>query len=251
MITCVREPLEFYVNKLERNEPFSSLLYGDGEWIACLHLRTRERLSYGEVVSVRLEQEMLASLDVVNPNIIRATDLNLVEYQKYKGNDYKSVEAYGIRINHLLNSRGVPITLYDGTVWETASEQGQLSPLLKVLKTKKCLMVAHPVLGAIAHVIRPNTFIAIPPTNAYGDIDRIEAEVVAAGEHEVYIVCMGLGAIPMIMRLLYYFPNATFLDLGSTFDVFVGLPTRGWRKELYLDQAKWEETVRLNTEGVY
>lgn len=251
MITCVREPLEFYVNKLERGEPFSSLLYGDGEWIACLHLRTGDTLSYGELVTTQLEQEMLSSLDVVNPNILRATDLNLVEYQKYRGNDYKSVEAYGIRINTLLNNRGVPITLYDGTVWETASEQGQLAPLLKVLKNKKCTLIGHPLLEDIPNVLRPNNFVPIPNTNAYQCITRIEAETAAAEEHEVYIVCTGLGAIPLIMRLMKHFPNATFLDLGSTFDVFVKLPTRGWRKDLYQNQAKWEETVRLNTEGVY
>lgn len=251
MITCVREPLEFYVNKLERGEPFSSLLYGDGEWIACLHLRTGDTLSYREVVTTQLEHEMLASLDVVNPNIIRATDLNLVEYQKYKGNDYKSVEAYGIKINNLLNSRGVPITLYDGTVWETASEQGKLAPLLKALSTKDCVLIGTPLLTTIPHVLRPTRFIPIPTTNAYGCINRLEVETLECGEHEVYIVCMGLGAIPLIMRLMKHFPNATFLDLGSTFDVFVKLPTRGWRKDLYQNQAKWEETVRLNTEGVY
>jgi hypothetical protein len=62
---------------------------------------------------------------------------------------------------------------------------------------------------------------------------------------------MGLGAIPLALRIRKRCPNATVLDLGSTFDVFVGLGAeRGWRRELYEDRAKWDDCIRKNLEEV-
>ena len=72
-MTVKRLPLSWYVEKLERGKPFVSLLYGDGEWLVALRERTGATMQNGEVVTRQLEDEMLASLEALDPAIIRGT----------------------------------------------------------------------------------------------------------------------------------------------------------------------------------
>jgi len=248
-VGLVREPLGWYVDKLVRGEPFTSLLYGDGEWIGCLGLRTGEPLSHGEVMTAQLGEELGASLHDDSPDLIRATDPILIHYRSYEGQDYSSVEYYGVRINAYLKALGKPFTFYDGTVWETASQRGELSPFLRALKIKSVLMVANRRLRGIK-AVRPESFVEIPDQNAYASIDSVESQVLTHGRPDVCIVCTGLGAIPLVMRLRKHWPSCTYLDLGSTFDLFARLPSRGWREHLYRDEAEYRRIVNANLEGV-
>ena len=88
-------------------------------------------------------------------------------------------------------------------------------------------------------------------TNACAELTRLESEMMGQLEDGPVVVCMGIGAIPLIMRLRKHYRDGTYLDLGSTFDVFARLGAeRGWRKELYADEAKWKAVVDKNLEGV-
>lgn len=247
--TLVREPLQWYVNKLVRCEPFTSLLYGDGEFLVCMRERTGQRLAYGEVVTKDLEDWMEASLLCTDRDIVRGTDLNLIDYTNYRGRDYNSVASYGERINAYLGKFSNHLTFHDGTVWEFASREGTLAPLLRALKGRSVLMVANRRLRGI-RAVRPESFVEIPDHNAYASLESIRAKVLAHDEPDVCIVCTGLGAIPLIMALRTQWPNCTYLDLGSTFDLFARLPSRGWREHLYRDEAEYQRIINANLEGV-
>lgn len=255
-ISVQREPVDFYVGRLLRNEPFSLLMYGDGEFIVAMGERVGQRLAYGEVVTPRMSAEMVRSLDAQDreldgrdyPPIYRATDLNLIDYESYQGRDWQSIHAYGKRIREFLK-RWDPMTFYDGTVWDTASSKGELTGFLKAIHGKDLVLVGNNKLETIPCIHARH--VRVPPTDAYASIDQTEEELANMGIREVYIFCMGLGAIPLIIRMRKRFPTSTFMDLGSVLDVLVGMGSeRGWRNEMYHNQKEWARVLGLHIEGV-
>jgi hypothetical protein len=247
-------PLQPYIDKLERREPFTLLTYGDGEFLVAMGRRTGQRFThYQEVVTPQLEQELRDSLDVDDPSIIRGTDLNLINWQDYGGGDAANIAEIGKGIDKLLEGRNIKWA--DGVVWDTAARDGELGPFLRAMKSRNVTSIVslfgHPALFPFWKTMGWAAFTPVEPKNASSTLDNLEEIAVESARADVYVLCMGLGAIPFIMRLRKRFPQATFLDLGSTFDVFVGLGAeRGWRAGLYADKVKWQALVAKHLEGL-
>ncbi len=251
-VTVRTEPLEWYVDKIHRGEPFSSVLYGDGEWIVASRTRTGDRLAHGEVVTPRMEKEMGESLELDSPTFLRGTDLNLVEPWRYGGTDYLSVNEIGRRVKDVLSRwPDRDFEFLDGTVWDVASREGKLSPFLQEVKRHPVTLIGNQAFGNMAWLM-PYDFIRIPESNAYSAINHVEHEIIHRNRGGVYLFCMGLGAIPVIKRLHDRLPEPTWLlDLGSVLDVFVGLGReRGWRRELYANKEEWQRVIDADLEGV-
>lgn len=247
------EPLSYYVAKLDAGEPFCSLLYGDGEFQVLMGQRTGQRMQNGELVTEKLEREMLASLDVADPAFLRGTDPNLLNYEAYEGRDFRALHELGTRINHVLAGRA-PLEWYDGVVWDRAVRDGDLGPFLGALRGYPTVLVANPALSRFAHE-RLWGFLPIPERDAVAELDQLEGGILETldgtrSPRAVVLLCMGIGAIPLAMRLRQKVPHVTILDLGSTFDIFAGLgKERGWRQALYEDKKALKETIRKNLEG--
>lgn len=251
-----RLPLQWYVGKLQRGEPFTSLLYGDGEFTVMSGEVTGQRYTnYRELVTPQLVQELKDSLLDPDPSIVRGTDLFLAYPETYGGRDVESVKAVNRRMRQVMTDEQIA-KLVDGTVWDMAAREGQLGPLLKALNQHKVFWVGNAQLSQIASKIKCGGWHEAPRHNAAASLDLMESHIELAmrattERYTCVVVCMGLGAIPLVMRLRRRFPQATFLDLGSTFDVFVGLGAeRGWRRELYADKAAWQACIDKNLEGV-
>lgn len=246
-------PLSWYVDKMKRREPFASLLYGDGEFMVAYKGRSGDTLQFGEVVTPRLESEMLASLDCDDPRIIRGSDACLLDWPHYKGGDFESVAAIGRRVDKLLAGRS--LEWVDGTVWEVAVREGKLGSFFAALKDREVVLVCNATLEAALKKLGFTGFyyVVIPETNAYAFIDETEEVILLETEprwqsdNALYLCCMGLGAIPLITRLLPILPTATFIDLGSTLDIFAGIGAqREWRAELYADPKAHQELIARN-----
>lgn len=246
-----RLPLSWYVDKLERRESFTSLLYGDGEFVAMSGAVTGQRYTnYRELVTPQLVQELRDSLLDPDPSIVRGTDLFLAYPETYGGRDVEAVTAVNRRMRQVMTDEQIG-RMVDGTVWDVAVREGQLGPLIKVLRDRCITLVGNYKLFVEFKALKPWMTVAAEERNAAGHLDWLEQTLAATEGCDCFVVCMGLGAIPLIMRLRRRFPQATFLDLGSTFDVFVGLGAeRGWRRELYSDKAAWQACVNKNLEGV-
>lgn len=253
-MTHPNRPLEWYIDKLQRGEPFTSLLYGDGEFTAMSgEVTGRAYTNYREVVTQQLVEELRASLTEPGDDIIRGTDLFLAYPETYHGNDQESVKAVNRRMRALMTDEQIA-KLVDGTVWDVAVREGKLGPLLKVIREQ----FKRTVLAANANLLRKThhwfrVVMDVPERNACSELDDLEYAFAnrLAWEPQVIVLCMGLGAIPLAMRLRKRFPEAAILDLGSTFDVFARIGAeRGWRRELYEDEAKWRACVEANLEGL-
>ena len=83
-----RTPLSWYVSKIERGEPFTSLLYGDGELNVAAGLMTGAHYTeYAELVTPRLAEELRAALALNAPDVVYGTDPHLIHYETYQGGD--------------------------------------------------------------------------------------------------------------------------------------------------------------------
>lgn len=250
-----RLPLSWYIENLLCGEPFASLLYGDGEFMAASGKRCGESLAYGEVVTAKMERELQESLDDVQDlSIVRGTDESIIDPESYAGRDIEAVRSMHRRAVEAVGDRAIPWV--DGTIWDTEVREGRLGPLLRILHgwyatlRPRTVVVGNEKL-AKAKFLHPAEFVPIPDRNAYARIDEIERRCRIWPLPEIVVVCAGLTAIPLIMRLRKSMPGCTFLDLGSVLDVFVGLgESRGWRRELYADPKRWKEVVRKNLDGV-
>jgi hypothetical protein len=241
--------LQDYVDKLYRKEPFCSLLYGDGEFLAACPDNIGKELAFGEVVTERLCQELQDSLLVQDPSVIRGTDLNLRYPDRYQGRDIESVRGINSRMMQVLAKVPYPIDFVDGTIWDEAVRDGKLGPFLKALESEEMVVIGNEKLKHLPFWKHQIT-IFTPPTNACKQLDDLEI-LAKSMSSKIYIGCMGLGAIPLAMRLRKAMPDITFIDLGSVLDVFVGLgEQRGWRKEMYADPVKHAACIDANLEGV-
>ena len=245
-----REPLSFYVNKLERREPFSSLLYGDGEFLVASRRRTGRTMQGDELVTPALEDELRQSFAVTGgPPIYRGTDPFLADPDSYGGRDIESVRQSARALTESIPPGLPPFDWYDGTVWDSAVRDGELGPLIRGLNRRRVAVVGN------ARLVKALPFTnwggsVVPETNACANLDQLTEELSSTVEDFPLVVCMGVGAIPLIMRLRKINPFGTYLDLGSTFDVFARIGVeRGWRQELYADEAKWRAMVNKNLEG--
>lgn len=251
MIVTKSEPLDWYTDKVVRGEHFTSLLYGDGEFIVADREATMRHMAYKEVVLPKMEDEILASLDDQSPDIIRGTDLHLVHWQAYRGQDWQSIKQCSERLHRAVGNRD--LTFYDGTVWEFATRDGVFAPFLRAIKKRpeKLVFVGNPKLQQMKFLeSRIGLFVPIPHANAYASIKAIEEHTLSYDKPAIYIICAGLTTIPLIMRLRKKLPQSTFLDLGSTFDLFVKLPSRGWRVDLYSKDKEYQRIIKANLEGV-
>lgn len=246
----LRHPLSWYVEKLLRREPFSSLLYGDGEMMVAAGERLGEQFTqHKEVVTPQLRDEMLASLDEPGDDIIRGTDLNLINYEDYTGQDWEMFKGVGRSIARLYARCE---TWVDGVVWEDAMRAGKFGPVFQALWRREVLFVGNQAVAG-TNVLKQYEAILAPGRNAAGALDVLERHTAARlRSYGVCVVCTGLGAIPLILRLCKRHPTVTYLDLGSVLDVYCSLsPERGWRRELYADRERHKALLAANLEGFY
>ena len=246
-------PLGVYVEMLDRREPFVSVLFGDGELSAMLGDRDGKPFThYDEVVTPVIRQRMEEILDDPNPNIYKGTDRHLIEWWTYAGQDKESLVALAKRFNPLLENRHVDWV--DGVVWDTAMREGKLGPFLRAVREfggeRTTLVANQPLVQAVKYKIglAPKWSITIPRTNALAKHDSIY-DACAQAKSGLYLLCAGLGAVPLAQRLHADNPEATIIDLGSVLDIFARIgEERGWRQELYADDARYADVLRRNLE---
>lgn len=248
-------PLQWYVDKIERGEPFSSLLFGDGEFQVAMGRRNNGTMAYGEVVTERMVTEMRGAL-TMGPPAVFGTDPHIMDWESYTGRDVAFFRDMCEGVAQFFGGRDMEFV--DGTVWDVAVREGNLAPFLQAVNKHPMVLVANDGFrpGNGIEFLKPNPFIEIPRSNAYAHTDEIERMLIGSyqgvkGKNPVYLLCMGIGAVPLIYRVQKQMPDATLLDLGSVLDVFVGQGAgRGWRSEMYADPAKLRDCISKNLEGV-
>lgn len=226
------EPLSYYVGRMERNEPFATGLFGDGELIAVERSRVDGKNSINETYT----QELCADLEEVlrdcGERYLIGTDPNFVGHHEEKQLDSFPQRPY-----------------YDGVVWDRSARQGELAPLIRQLRKMKVGMIGGQHLVPLVQMLPIAAHIVIPSVDCHAKLSST-LEMAAEFDCDVWLLMMGLAAPVAAYRLQQRRPDAFYIDIGSSFDVLVGAgANRGWREELYADPERHAECIRKNLCG--
>ncbi len=234
----INKPLSWYVEKIQNDDFFSMGMYGDGEWIAILKERIGKANAEHTVYTQELCDELIQSLHFKADDFLFSTPEVI-----------RDTRASGIgeeKIDNFLEKQGLELEFYEKDMWDRETREGNLKPLIDVLKTKNVVIVSNAALRGL-DFLNYDHFVEVSYPNCHKEIDRAAKECLEYGESGVYLVAMGLPAAIFVQKMHKEIPCSFFLDLGSIWDAFVGIGAqRGWRNTLYEDEKEYEKWIDKN-----
>jgi len=227
----VSHPVDFYVERLCRDELFSFSRWGDGEWAALLTKRPGKVNCDGHRYFAELSEDLRAVL----AERIRQPE----QYDYWVAMQDLALRVYGGDIRRWLEQAGSGLEWRCADVFHRASLSGQLQPLLDAMAAKPLLIVGPPHLRALRERLPYRHFVEVPAKNCYTDLARIIREVKAvhalAEKPLVVSLSASMPAEVIIHRLYPYLKADSFLlDFGSLWDPYVGVRSRKYHESLQL-----------------
>jgi len=212
--------LDFYVEKLQRGEPFSFVRYGDGDWN---YLLDREKYVDSKDLQ-RYVSELHAALTA---SILEPRMENY--YLALQNHGYLGPRGYTPKIEQWLEQHGAPdINWHFGTVFHRASEGGQLEPLIKALQTRPLVVVGPEWLRKLTFATE---FISIPAKNCWPDAELVEIQLQNVASGSIVSFSAGPTAKVLIHRLAPILGQHSWLiDFGSLWDPYCGVKSRQYHK---------------------
>jgi len=231
MIKINSEGLAHYVTLLKEGKPFSFVRFGNGEWDCIFQSAKRTRSGSQDLDIQSLRQALLFSLVGAYKDPSYYVGLQSQGFLQTCGL-YDKIEAW--------IEREVPdLNWYAADVFHRSSREGQLHPLIQQLHRMSVVVVGP------NHLINwwcPSRSVRIASRDCWQRVNTIEAEVLKlARPGDVVSFSAGPAAKVLIHRLFPKIGNEVFLlDFGSLWDVFAGMPSRNYQRDMTA------ETLRRN-----
>jgi hypothetical protein len=201
-------PLSFYVDKINSNENFKFLRFGDGELLCYAGIRK----SIG-----RGEHDVWANLT----HEIRGIMKNL------KPDHINGLQPLSLGIPEL--AKHIPdYPWHNSDVFHNASMAGQLFPFFNAIDKRNVVIVSTAKTKAVP--IRYNGFIEIRPVNCYHDKDMVLGELEKYPANTIFLFCASRMSVPVIYHSSRN--DCTMIDLGSLFEPYIGNKTRNYHDRL-------------------
>lgn len=234
-------PINWYIDKLQRGEYFSMGMYGDGEWLGIFHDRIGGKNAEETLYTQELCDELEASL------VFDGGEIPFL-FATGKGLEHHSV--LGNKIDEYLESKGLNIEFVEKDMWDREVREMRFAPFIKQLRQMNVVIVSNKALRELDFLLYDH-FMEVGYPNCHEDVDRAVQECVVYGKPSVFLVCMGLPGALFVQKLHGKVPQSFILELGSVWDIFVGIGAqRGWRQELYANPAAWEAHKQANLTGI-
>lgn len=232
-------PIEWYLNKLENNEPFSLGMYGDGEW-QCIFNTLGDRFTAnceGTNYTSELSKQMRGSLNFKSDNFYFSTpEMFLTNPQFHR---------YAQTIDRITD-----IEFVEKNMWNKVMYEGQLYPLITALRKKNVCIISNKMLKGLTF-LNYDKFIEIDYPNCFHQLEDVTKQILEYGKEGVYLFACGIPASLFVQAVHGKIPNSWFLDLGSIWDGFVGIGgQRPTRREFYLHPETWIEWVNQNLKEI-
>lgn len=246
----IKLPLDYYVNKLRNNEPFTFARYGDGEWLTILgysHLFNSNGCSFTPELAKALQQT------IQNQNDYQYALLQIARRTR------------GDEIVPYLTSNNIAMDWYNGDLFLDLLLKGKLFPLIEQIRERRVLYIGNYRLrdlnmrraGFFSYV----AFIEPLVQNAYEAKDEILREVyrtIRKNNIDFIGWSSGLAAKYFIDQVYMRHPEITQLDCGSMFDGFFkplkhiqDMGRNGSRSYIRKGGYDWQELCEMNTDGEY
>ena len=227
----IDHPIEWYIEKINRCEPFSICTMGDGEFVAAFS----KNIGGENAEATKYTQELCDAL--------RETfkyQLSNFYFAAPAGLKNAALSGMGeVRIDRFQQELGIDIEFHEMSVWDEAMKVGNFGGLIKAIRNKPTTIISNQSLRLLKPVLDYDNFIETGYPNCFDDIPRIIEEVKKTNRG-VYLVAMGLAAPVLCQKLHAIMKDSWFIDIGSVWDTFVGIGAqRGFRAELYADHNKY------------
>lgn len=203
----VREPIQWYVDKLTKGEAFSLARYGDGELRSIL----------GHAGKTTDGCDFTTAADDLRDTLTHTDPSFLYGLQRVLPSDVPAFK--GLRAG----------PWHDSEVFGRALMAGELWPFIETLRQRDVVVVSNPAVRFIQPVLLYAHYVEVPPCNTFPHIGRVCDALLdyGANRHGVaYLFSCGLSANILVSRLHHALKDNWLLDLGHLWDIFVGRKTR-------------------------
>ena len=209
-------PLATLTDWIERKQRFALARFGDGEF-QCLKEQKGENCD-GVTYSPELAKALTVAL--LNPRVIHCIS---------------GIGAhYGAEDWTWHNAPGM--AWYESDQVLNASMAGTLWPLRSALCRGHMLYVGPERLRYVVQEgLGAHDLVAVPLTTAFDEIDALVESVslkIRNDDYQLVGISAGPAAKVLVNRLEREFPKVTFIDFGSVWDMYAGVPTRSGPKRL-------------------
>lgn len=226
--------LQFYVNLIETDIPFTFIRYGDGEWSAILN-DGRQRTGSG-------------SHSLKFPGMQRALRQSLQQCPKAK-NYVVALRQTAMKstINQWIAQNATGLNWHDCTVFYKASKKGRLYPFVKALRESRLpkVVVGPPWLRKLnGPVFKTTAHVEIPPRDCWTKHKEIVGRTLDFGKPAIVLISAGPPAKVFAWEFYQEIGKHSFiLDLGTLWDVYCGKKTRQYMRGMTKD------VIRRNLNG--
>lgn len=230
MIEFKNIDLGWIIEKINRRENFAMGSYGDGEFNSMFTECLGSTNAIGEVYTAQLRDHLRSTFAPL-PNFYYGTDENLIKHEGTRKNIQSLLKIYNRE----------SIDFVDGVVFDRTVRLGDLRPLIDSLRFKSVYLIGNKNHQKLARRLNIDFVIEIPENNCGPEVMRYADNTpeIKSFEDVIFFISAGLWGSWLAYRLFQRFPNQTFIDVGSMWDVFLGTGAqRGWRQELYADPIK-------------
>lgn len=205
-----------FVDMLRNHIQFAFARYNDGE-MACVLGRgtniSKEHAHYGDLSR-------------------RLSDILMSEPPYFIGAPYAYMDSDEEICRFIFN---LDLDLVYVNVFHRASQFGLLGPFLSALSKRMTTLVGPEHLRRL-EVFKPDHFIEIPSKNCWLEYDRLYEEIethLQETKDRVVLFCASAVSEVFIddLHTLSIFRH-TLIDIGSLFDPYVGIKSRGYMREI-------------------
>lgn len=247
--------LNWFVNSLKNNRPFTFARYGDGEWLTILGFYGLHN-SNGCTFTKELSDDMRNALKRQNP--YHHAILKIARRERrvsYQSTSY----SYGAStIQKWLDDNEILFPWYDGDILLEQSLKGKLFPLIEQIREKRVLYIGNHRLrglnlkgkGFFPYI----AYIEPPPRDTHLVMDDLLYQIYRAiRKHNIDFIgwSSGLAAKVMIDEVYMRFPDVTQIDFGSMFDGYFrpmeNVSPLGSRSYIRKGGHNWDALLKANT----
>ena len=205
--------LQFYVDKLLKDEPFSFARYGNGEWDCILQLYHKTR-SGSQKFSPGLRKALIASLKTQ-----RAGEY----YTALQSTTFLKRIGLLAKLEPWLAIHAQALAWHDGEVFAKASIKGRLFPLVEAMKQHRVVVVGPKWLMKLPFA---SVFVPVRARDCWQDANTIVAQL-----RNLKNVVISFSAGPATKVLIHRLQpvigaHSWMIDFGSIWDPYCGVNSR-------------------------
>jgi hypothetical protein len=229
-ITIRDENLDYYVDKLKNNLPFSFSRFGDGEWNAILG-KTGKNID-GHKYTKELGESLRQCLS------------NVKKY--YYGIQPFALTNLGRAIALYLDKHTISLNWHNASVFHDANIENRLAPFIQQLKNMDVTIIGPAYLRQLQQsVLQYIEFVEIPQVNCFESFNLIKEEVEKKGKERkgvVYLFSASMASNGLIHTLYDTLgPDNWLIDVGSLWDIYVGVNSRS-----VYENRDWTDIIKRN-----